>query len=127
MDRIGDDLSGFSVRYDPVDGRTEVTCWGFWNVDIATNFAVKLMAILRERPEGKQLLLDLRNLKPMRDEGQKAFAKLVRALPSLGILRTHIVTTSSLMKMQLVRIVTETGMGAGIHWINSTNVLSRDS
>jgi hypothetical protein len=125
MDRTGDDLAGFSVRYDPVDGRTEVTGWGFWSVEVATNFATKVMTALRERPEAKALLLDLGELKPMREEGQKSFANLLRALPALGITRTHIVTTSSLTKMQLMRIATETGTSATIQWINSTNALAR--
>lgn len=127
MDRIGDDQAGFSVRYDPVDGRTEVTGWGFWNVEVATNFATKVMTALRERPEAKALLLDLGELKPMREEGQKSFANLIRALPSLGITRTHIVTTSQLTKLQLVRIATETGTSATIQWISSTNALARNA
>jgi hypothetical protein len=127
MDRIGDDLAGFSVRYDPIEGRTEVTGWGFWNVEVAMAFATRVMAALRERPESKQLLLDLAELKPMRDEGQKSFASLVRTLPSLGINRTHIVTTSQLTKLQLVRIATETGTSATINWISSTNALARNA
>jgi hypothetical protein len=127
MDRIGDDQAGFSVRYDPLDGRTEVTGWGFWNVEVATAFAAKVMAALRERSEPSQLLLDLAELKPMREEGQKSFASLIRALPSLGVTRTHIVTTSSLTKLQLVRIATETGTSAHILWLNSTNALSRNA
>ena len=127
MDRVGDDQSGFSIRYDPVDGRIEVTGRGFWNVEVATAFATTVMAALRERPEAKQLLLDMGELKPMREEGQKSFANLIRALPSLGITRTHIVTTSQLTKLQLVRIATETGTSASIQWINSINALARNA
>ena len=127
MDRIGDDQSGFSIRYDPVDGRIEVTGWGFWNVEVATTFATTVMAALRGRPEAKQLLLDMGELKPMREEGQKSFANLIRALPSLGVTRAHIATTSQLTELQLVRIATETGTSTTIHWISSTNALARNA
>ena len=127
MDRIGDDQAGFSIRYDPVVGQVEVAGWGFWNVDVATAFATKVMAALRERPEAKQLLLDMGELKPMRDEGQKSFANLIRVLPSLGVVRTHIATTSQLTKLQLVRIATETGTSASIQWVHSTNALARNA
>jgi hypothetical protein len=127
MDRIGDDQAGFSVGYDPVRGIIEVIAWGFWTADVATAFATKVASACRERPGSTSLVLDMKELKPMREEGQRSFATLVRALPSLGVSRASVVTTSQLTKLQLMRLATENGAGAQIEWVNGTNGLGRNA
>jgi hypothetical protein len=127
MDRIGDDQAGFSVGYDPVRGIILVIAWGFWNTEVATAFATKIASACRERPGSSSLVLDMKELKPMREEGQRSFATLVRALPSLGVSRASVVTTSQLTKLQLMRLATENGAGAQIEWVNGTNSLGRNA
>ena len=124
MHRVGDDTAGFSVDF-PLTGGVLILGWGFWNPQVAKVFATTAIEALRGQQRGKALMLDMRELKPMREEGQRSFSDLLRALPTLGIARTSIVTTNPLTRLQLVRLVTETGAGS-IDWISATNNLMRD-
>ena len=125
MDRIGDDHAGFSVGYDPVTGIIEVCAWGFWSADVAMAFGTKVTMAVKQRPGTKTVVLDMKDLKPMRDEGQRAFASIIRTLTTLGVSSTSIVTTSHLTKLQLVRIATENG--ASVQWVTGTNSLARNA
>lgn len=127
MDRVGDDQAGFSVSYDPVGGIVTVTAWGFWSVEVAAAFAAKVAAAIRERPGEHALVLDMRDLKPMREEGQKSFASLVRALPSLAVTRATVVTSSQLTKLQLVRLAAENATSIGVDWVTNSNQLARNA
>jgi hypothetical protein len=69
----------------------------------------------------------MKDLKPMREEGQRSFATLMKSLPSLGISSTSVLTTSHLTKLQLVRLATESGAGAGVEWISGTNSQGRNA
>lgn len=95
-----------------------VRAWGFWKASVAAAFATKVSASLRERNEPRRLVLDMSELRPMPDDGQRAFADLVRALPALGVASTSVVTTSHLVKLQLMRIVGEVGE-AVIQWLGA--------
>jgi hypothetical protein len=127
LDRVGDDQAGFSVSYDPVEGAVMVTAWGFWSPEVATAFAGKVATALRELPGPKVLVLDMRELKPMREEGQKSFGSLVRALPTLGVTRLSVVTSSQLTKLQLVRLATENAAGVNVEWVSQMNRLARNA
>jgi hypothetical protein len=127
MDRVGDDQTGFSVGYDPVGGEVTVTAWGFWSADVAAAFAPKVAATIRALPGEHKVVLDMTELKPMREEGQKSFATLVRALPALGVTRMSIVTSSQLTKLQLVRLVTENATGVSVDWVSSLNRQARNA
>jgi hypothetical protein len=127
MDRIGDDHAGFSIGHDPVRGTIEVTAWGFWSAEVATAFATKVLTACREQPGAVSLVLDMRDLKPMREEGQKSFGSLMRSLPGLGVSSATVVTTSHLTKLQLVRLATENGAGHSVQWVNGTNSLARNA
>lgn len=126
MDPVGDAQSGFSIGYDPITGTIKVKAWGFWSADVGEQFGERVAEACRRRLTGSRLFLDMTDLKPMRDEGQRAFGALVRALGSLGIARTSIVTTSHMTKLQLVRLATEYG-GTGIEWITNLGELGRDA
>lgn len=127
MTRIGDDQAGFSVGYDPVVGAVEVSAWGFWNAEVATEFATRVATACRERSGAVTLVLDMRDLKPMREEGQKSFATIMRALPTLGVSRARIVTTSQLTKLQLVRLAAENGAGSSVEWVTNVNSQARNA
>jgi hypothetical protein len=116
MNGSGDDQSGFTVGYDPVRGAVEVTGFGFWSAEVANDFSRKVTASFRDRPGTRELVLDMSALRPMRDEGQRALAELLRMLPKLGVLRLRITTASHLTKLQLLRIVTDTSAGAQVEW-----------
>jgi hypothetical protein len=127
MDRIGDDQAGFSVGYDPTTGIIEVCAWGFWSADVATAFGTKVTAACKERTEASMLVLDMKDLKPMREEGQRSFASIMRSLPTFRVSRTSIVTTSHLTKLQLVRLATENGAGPNVQWVSGMNSLARNA
>lgn len=126
MDRIGDTSAGFSVGHDPVAGTVRVTAWGFWTPGVATSFATKVVGECRDKP-GSGLVLDMTDLKPMREEGQHAFATVMRSLPSLGATRVSIVTSSQMTKLQLVRLASENGASAYVQWVNGTSVMARNA
>jgi threonine/homoserine efflux transporter RhtA len=69
----------------------------------------------------------MRDLKPMREEGQKSFASLVRALPSLAVTRATVVTSSQLTKLQLVRLAAENATSIGVDWVTNPNQLARNA
>jgi len=128
MARVGDDKAGFSIRDDePTPQRIEVIGWGFWSIEVAAAFASTVMGRIRERPRGQEVLLDMSELKPMREQGQDAFANVIRALPGLGVIKTQVITTSPLTRLQLMRVATQAGVGSAIEWINATSALVRNT
>jgi hypothetical protein len=126
MERVGDEQAGFSFSSDPSRDTFEVRAWGFWNVDVAAAFGTNVLAALRTRARWKRLVLDMSDLKPMREEGQRAFATLLRSLPSAGVAGTSVVTTSHLTKLQLARIAMESAKGTDIEWVTAKVDVSRD-
>jgi len=107
MKRVGDDLSGFSTDYDGEVGAVRVRAWGFWSAPIAQAFSQAVSDACRASPKGAPLLMDMTDLKPLREEGQRAFGGLVGCLRELGVSRTTVTTSSHLTKLQLLRLVAE--------------------
>jgi hypothetical protein len=104
MQRVGDDGAGFSVDVDVAANAIRVRAWGFWTADVAAEFRTIVSDACRNRPRGASLAFDMTELKPMRDEGQKAFGSVLAALPRLGITNATVSTGSQLTKLQLLRI-----------------------
>jgi hypothetical protein len=109
MDRFGTDQAGFSVEYDGEANTVCVEGWGFWDAQVASSFGPVVRDACRGRPRGMALTLDMSRLRPMRDEGQRSFASLMGAVGGLGIRETSILTGSELVKLQLLRLVAESG------------------
>ena len=107
MKRVGDDLSGFSTDYDAEVGAVRVSAWGFWSASVSEAFMQAVSDACRSSPKGAQMLLDMTDLKPLREEGQRAFGGLVGCLRELGVSRTTVTTASHLTKLQLLRLVAE--------------------
>jgi hypothetical protein len=85
-----------------------VVGWGFWSVEVAASFFPTVRDACQEVPAAnRDLILDLRGLKPMRDEGQQGMAELLAALPMLRVTRITVVFSSQLTKLQLMRIARE--------------------
>ena len=109
MNLFGNDQAGFTVEYD---GDTHAVCveaWGFWDAPVASSFGPVVRDACRGRPRDSTLKLDMSRLKPMRDEGQKSFGTLMGAIRGLGIEEASVVTGSELTKLQLLRLVAESG------------------
>jgi len=104
MERIGDERAGFSVGFDPATSTVHVRAWGFWGVEVATAFDSEVSNGCRGLPRGSTMFMDMSELKPMRDEGQLSFRRLIGELPRLGIKDTTIRTDNQLTKLQLLRL-----------------------
>ena len=124
MQRVGDDSAGFSVDH-PAPDRILVRAWGFWSVQVAAAFEPTVADACRSWPRGAVLILDMSDVKPMREEGQQSLSQLLRSLPKLGVTQVSIVTTNPLAKLQLVRLVAESRTGTPVEWIAGTNQLAR--
>jgi hypothetical protein len=109
MKRIGDEKAGFSTDFDASVGAVRVRGWGFWDAKVSDAFATTVADVFRVSPKGSALLMDMADLKPLREEGQRSFGVLIRSLKELGVARTVIATTSHLTRLQLLRLVAENG------------------
>jgi hypothetical protein len=118
MHRVGDDRAGFSVETSE-DGGVKVTGWGFLSLEVAVALAPAVVEACRSRPRGSALILELSNLKPMREEGQRSFTHILRSTTTFGFSSVSITTTNPLTKLQLVRLAT--GTGANVRWFEGTN------
>src|SRR5688572_9287377 len=124
--RIGNDSAGFSVEH-PATGGILVKGWGFWSVEIAAAFAPTVLEACKGRPRETNLSLDMNDVKPMREEGQHSFSRLLSSLSDLGIARASIMTTNPLTKLQLVRLVAESRSGVQVEWVAGTNSFGRSA
>jgi hypothetical protein len=60
--------------------------------------------------------MDMTQLKPLREEGQQAFAALFGLLRGLRVGTTTIATASHLTRLQLIRLVAEHGVKSSIQF-----------
>jgi hypothetical protein len=54
--------------------------------------------------------MDMRQLKPLREEGQASFSMLAGALASLGVSRVLVHLSSHLVRLQLLRLIGARGV-----------------
>lgn len=109
MQKIGSDDAGFSLELKGGENLIEIVGWGFWGEDIATSFGYMVIEVCRYAPRGVHLSMDMNRLKPLRDEGQKAFAQVIANLGAFRIGEVSVTTSSHLTKLQLMRIARESG------------------
>ncbi len=107
LQRYGDEEAGFSIAVDEAGSAVRMEGWGFWNAGLATEFGRVSVDACRSARKPWHLFLELGRLRPLREEGQQAFARLVSALPMLGATRAVVVAKSALTRMQLMRIARE--------------------
>jgi hypothetical protein len=100
---FGDAAAGFEIRVDASAKIVAVKSWGFWDRETGSTFSPRVIRACRSIAAA-QLLIDARELKPMRDEGQASFVTLLRALPNL---RVSVTVRSHLVKLQFLRISQE--------------------
>ena len=110
IEQVGDNQAGFSVEFDQSDGTLRVRGWGFWSASVAAQFGNAVTDACHHCPRGMALIMDMTDLKPMRDEGQVSVGIFMKALPRLGISKTTVMTSSHLTKLQLLRLATEFGV-----------------
>ncbi len=115
--RMGDEHAGFSVEFDSTTSAVRVRAWGFWGPEVGRAFGVVVRDACRGSPRHSPLVMDMTDLKPMREEGQTSFAWLMDALPGLHLASTTVITTSHLMKLQLLRIANQSAAKGTIQFI----------
>jgi hypothetical protein len=95
---------------------------------VSSSFASAVTEVCKASPRGASLLLDMTQLKPLREEGQQAFGALLGLLRGLGIGKTTIATTSHLTRLQLIRLVAEHGVKSSIQFTtgDSGSAVARD-
>jgi hypothetical protein len=101
----GDEMGGYRIELDAATAAVQVTAWGFWSVEVASSFAQNVLGACRRDRRTRVVVMDLGQLKPMRDEGQHGLAEIIAALPSLGVEGATFTTASQLTKLQIMRIV----------------------
>jgi hypothetical protein len=125
MKSVGDATAGFSAEFDSESGAVRVRAWGFWNASVSSSFPTAVYEVCKASPMGSSLVMDMNELKPLREEGQKSFGAFVRMLPGLGIAKTSIRTASQLTKLQLLRLVAEHGMKHAVEFTVSEGASPR--
>jgi hypothetical protein len=114
MQSFGTAETGFSIEPDPSGGEVRVICRGFWGSALAYQFEYALRMAWREVGAGSQLVLDMSEFKPARDEVQRALAAVFGTLRGHSVAKVRVLTTSQLTKLQLLRIVRESGLGEAV-------------
>jgi hypothetical protein len=102
MGRGGTEESGYSVSVDAPARTIRVEAWGFWSVEVCSTFGKALLDACRSSPV-RRVEMETSRLKPLREEGENAWAMAMGALPGVGI-EAVVVKTNSLTKLQLLRI-----------------------
>ncbi len=115
--RVGDEIAGFSVSPEVGDSALRIVGQGFWTLEIAKDFFPRIQDALVAHPNVSRVVFDFRALKPLRDEGQQGFQQVLAALR--GLTHTHVCvqTASPLTKLQLLRIVKESGCSAWVEFV----------
>lgn len=108
MHRAGNEEAGFSIDFDAPARALRVRVWGFWSAELAEKFSKAAPDACRAR-NATRISIDASALRPQNEAGQAAFRALLEVVPKLGTARASVATQSTLMKMQLLRLVSETG------------------
>lgn len=103
MGTTGDGQAGFNI--DLHRNMVRVEGWGFWPEEVASGLDKALADFCRGNDHGGVLEIDFVRLKPMRQEGQDAFLRLLEALPALGLNKVRVKAGSDLTRLQLIRLV----------------------
>jgi hypothetical protein len=112
MQRYGEDQAGFSVAWEATTRLVNVVAWGFWSRETAASFTSAVLDVCKKAPIGTCLTLNMTDLKPMREEGQRAWTGLMSGLPAVsGIDRVSVVTGNALTKLQLLRLTKDSAIG----------------
>lgn len=102
---VGDSEGGFSTRFNM--GALRVQAWGFWPREVAEKFGPAVCNACQMAPGIRKLEFNMTRLKPMRDEGQEGFGRIMNALQELPVSEVVVMTSSQLTKLQLLRIARE--------------------
>lgn len=114
MVKVGDEVAGFSITPEVGDLALRIVGYGFWDVDVARSFGPRVCDALATCPDVTRFVFDFRLLKPLRDEGQQGFSQVLATLRASTPVQVSVMTSSPLTKLQLLRIVKESGCGGWV-------------
>lgn len=114
---MGDPSEGFSVEVDAGNGFVRVRCWGFWGLALCREFSAAVVRGCTASHRQAHLLIDVADLKPMREEGQAAFAAAMIGARRCGVAGISLLTGSQLTKLQLLRIVRESSVRDTVRFV----------
>jgi hypothetical protein len=123
VQRYGEEQAGFSVAFEAAARLVNVVAWGFWSRETASAFTDAVLQACRSAPTGTCLALNMTDLKPLREEGQRAWSGLMQSLPGVGCIERVAVTTgNALTKLQLLRLTKESAIrdAPRVEWIDGT-------
>lgn len=109
MMREGDDETGFSIAVDA--GEVLIRGWGFWSAELSQRFSLMVQRELGDSVQPRGLKVDVRELKPMRDEGQRAWSSMLGHLAQRGVTHAQLSEPSALTKLQFMRLCRAVGLG----------------
>lgn len=107
--RVGNDEAGFSLSVESDALALKIVGFGFWSRETARSFFPAVRDVLNVHPRVTRMVFDYRELKPLRDEGQSGFRQVLIALRTMTHPSAVILTSSPLTRLQLFRIVKESG------------------
>ncbi len=106
MQRAGTDESGFGLDFDARAQTVRVEAWGFWPIEVCSAFGKALVGACRNAAGVRRVEMETTRLKPLREEGEAAWATALAAMPGVGI-EAIVVKCNSLTKLQLLRIASQ--------------------
>lgn len=112
---VGSEAGGFRISANAT-GTLRVLVWGYWTPDVARAFAVDAPAAAQKLMPTSTVVVEGAALKPQGPDGQDAWRTLFRALVPLTFARAVIVGTNALTRMQLARLLRETGVDGRVEF-----------
>jgi len=98
-------------RISIASSQLSINAWGYWPPEVADAFTGEANAISRKLMLVSTFILDAAELKPQGAEGQQALRALFRVLAAMNLARGTFVANNMFTKMQLERLLRESGLG----------------
>jgi hypothetical protein len=108
MARAGDEEAGFSV--ERALGELRIRAWGFWSSELAGEFNHAGRSEIQNGSKLTLVWLDVGHLKPMRDEGQRAWSHFFGLLLGTGIQSIKMIEPPPITKLQIMRLCRSVGI-----------------
>jgi hypothetical protein len=115
---VGTDAGGFRVP-SAAQGAVRVTAWGYWPPEVSKSFAADAVAAANKLGAAGIFTLEAAELKPQGADGQEALRVLFRALAAATFARGFVLSSNALTRMQLTRLVRESGLDGRIEFGDS--------
>ncbi len=130
MRKSGDEKKGYQI--EKKGDVLLLTIWGMWDDALAENYRKDMLAMYPDMKPGPWFVIaDIRRFPPQREPVQAIHGMLMGAAVQEGMARAASVVESSLTKMQIGRIASESGMSelafhtsvdSAIAWVRSEPV-----